>query len=97
MSDVLRLKNTTKACGSDYISHKLLKEEGPSFSHHLANLINNSINESAFPSDWKLAIVIPVYNKGDRTDMSNYRPISLLSCIGKVFERCVFKHLRNCC
>ena len=33
--------------------------------------------------------------KGDKTNVSNYRPISLLSCIGKVFEKCIFKHLHN--
>ena len=95
VSDVLRLIDTTKACGPDFISPKLLREGGPSLSHHLANLFNNSLNESTFPSDWKLANVIPVYKKGDKTDVANYRPISLLSCIGKVFERCVFKHLHN--
>ena len=43
----------------------------------------------------KHANVVPVHKKGDKTNVSNYRPISLLSCIGKIFEKCVFKHLHN--
>ena len=50
---------------------------------------------SYFPPSWKLANVVPIFKKGDKTNSANYRPISLLSCIGKVFERCVFKHLHN--
>ena len=77
------------------ISPRLLKEGAPVLSTHLANLFNKSIETSVFSSQWKLANVIPVHKKGDRTDASNYRPISLLSCLGKVFEKCVFKHMYN--
>ena len=87
VEDVLKLLNVSKSSGSDLISPRLLKEVAPVLSTHLANL--------CFPSEWKLANVIPVHKKGDRTDASNYRPISLLSCLGKVFEKCVFKHMYN--
>ena len=62
------------------------------------NIFNHSLVNSYFPPSWKLANVIPIFKKGDKTNSANYRPIkaiSLLSCIGKVFERCVFKHLHN--
>ena len=95
VEDVLKLLNVSKASGSDLISPRLLKEGAPVLSTHLANLFNKSIETSVFPSQWKLANVIPVHKKGDRTDASNYRPISLLSCLGKVFEKCVFKHMYN--
>ena len=95
VEDVLKLLNVSKSSGSDLISPRLLKEGAPVLSTHLANLFNKSIETSAFPSQWKLANVIPVHKKGDRTDASNYRPISLLSCLGKVFEKCVFKHMYN--
>ena len=78
VEDVLKLLNVSKASGSDLISPKLLKEGAPVLSTHLANLFNKSIETSVFPSQWKLANVIPVHKKGDRTDASNYRPISLL-------------------
>ena len=42
-----------------------------------------------------MANVIPLYKSKDSSNITNYRPISLLSCLGKVFERCVFKYLFN--
>ena len=44
---------------------------------------------------WKIVNIIPVYKKGDRTNATNDRPISLWNCLGEVFEKCVFKHLNN--
>ena len=93
--DVLGLLDINKANGPDLINPKLLKEGACVLAPYLANIFNASLSTSYFPTEWKLANVIPVFKKGDKTDVSNYRPISLLSCIGKVFERCVFKHLHN--
>ena len=93
--DVLGLLDINKANGPDLINPKLLKEGACVLAPYLANIFNASLSTSYFPTEWKLANVIPVFKKGDKTDVSNHRPISLLSCIGKVFERCVFKHLHN--
>ena len=95
VEDVLKLLNTSKASGPDLISPRLLKEGSDILSHQLARLFNTSLHTSYFPTVWKQANVVPVFKKGEKTNVSNYRPISLLSCIGKVFEKCVFKHLQN--
>ena len=50
-----------------------------------------SLQLGQFPTIWKEANVTPVYKKNDRQDDNNYRPISLLSCLGKLLERIVFK------
>ena len=44
---------------------------------------------------WKLANVIPIFNKGDKQLIKNYRPISLLSICGKMFEKIIFNNLYN--
>ena len=95
VSDILKTLDTSKASGPDFVSPRLLKEGKWSLARQLATLFNNSLHSSIFPSSWKLANIIPVFKKGDKSETSNYRPISLLSCIGKVFERCVFKYLHN--
>ena len=95
VNDVLKLIDGNKACGPDLVSPKLLKEGATVLTPHLCKIFNISLVSSIFPSDWKTANVVPVHKKGDRTNTSNYRPISLISCIGKVFEKCVFKHLHN--
>ena len=43
-----------------------------------------------YPDDLKLARVVPLYKKSDKTDVSNYRPVSILSIISKVFERVIY-------
>ena len=54
-----------------------------------------SLQSSCYPALWKDANVVPLFKKGERSQPGNYRPISLLSCIGKVFERVIFKHIYN--
>ena len=60
-------------------------------------LFNLSLSQSKFPSQWKKANVSPIYKKNDRQNDTNYRPISLLSCIGKILERIVFIKLYEYC
>ena len=68
-------------------------------SNHIAVpltiIFNDSLKAGKFPDMWKLAHVIPLYKKDDSSKVCNYRPISLLSCIGKIFERVVFKYVFN--
>ena len=49
-----------------------------------------------FPEDWKLAKVSPTHKTGERRDQSNYRPISVLSTIGRIFEKVVYEKLCEC-
>ena len=62
-------------------------------SSPLCSLFNQSLSLGIFPDIWKEAHVCPIPEGGDKTAVSNYRPISLLSNIIKVLERIVFKHL----
>ena len=54
-----------------------------------------SMQQNKFPSLWKKANVSPLFKKGDASQLNNYRPISLLSCVGKVMEKAVFKYTFN--
>ena len=75
-----------KACGIDGISAKTIKACKANISGPLSKLINFSIATSKFPDRLKEAQVIPVYKK-DPLDKQNYRPISILLFISKLYER----------
>ena len=91
---ILNLKDG-KACGIDLINHKLLKESLSVLSLSLSRIFNRSLSLGKFPNKWKLANLTPIFKSQEPHFVNNYRPISLLSCLGKVFERCVFKYVFN--
>ena len=61
----------------------------PGFNEVLTQVINASFEDGIFPDQLKLAKVVPIYKGGAKTDVSNYRPISLLSAFSKIFEKLV--------
>lgn len=54
-----------------------------------------SLREGVFPTLWKMAKVTPIYKSGDKKDVTNYRPISILNIFAKTFESLVYKHIYN--
>ena len=66
-------------CGFDQISAEILKMGAIVLVKPLTKIINQSIRTSKFPTKWKDSKVCPVYKKGDRQTLKNYRPVSLLS------------------
>ena len=72
-----------------------LKGTAHSVSKPLALLFNMSLVAHKYPQQWKQAVVLPLFKKDDKHNPTNYRPISLLSCVGKVFERVIYKHIHN--
>ena len=86
----LKPKNSA---GHDNISSKLLKEIVDIISRPISIIINQSLCTGIFPDKLKLAKVIPLFKKDDDKIFGNYRPISLLSSISKVFEKVAFDQL----
>ena len=93
--DMLCTLNANKAVGPDIISNRMLVSVKEEISKPLCSLFNKSLREKVFPSDWKIAHVIPLFKNGDKSLPSNYRPISLLFCVSKVLEKIIFKHVFN--
>ena len=84
----------SKATGLDNISAKLLRECPDLISISLTHLFNQSIKTGILPDEWKSARVTPLYkNAGKRNDMTNYRPISIVPVVAKVFERIIYDQL----
>lgn len=86
---IINSLNNSKSRGIDGISNSLLKKVAFNVSDILAHLFNRSILTGVFPNDFKNAIVIPLFKKGERQNTQNYRPISLLPTLSKVFEKAI--------
>ena len=56
-------------------------------------IFENILSTSLYPDMWKLANVSPIFKKGDKQSIKNYRPISLLPICGKMFEKIIFNNL----
>ena len=80
----------SKASDPDCVPVVVLKNCEPEISYILAELFNKCLMESYFPDCWKVSSVVPVFkNVGERSTAKNYRPVSLLSVVSKVFEKLV--------
>ena len=86
------LKNKS-SYGYDNISCVLLKKSKGILIKPLTLIINQSMNTGIFPDDLKISKVKPLFKRGDVAQISNYRPISLLPSISKVFEKVIFYQL----
>ena len=84
--DVRRLK-TGKAPGICGIVPEMLKAGGEVVVVWMTKVFNMVWREGVAPGDWRNAVIVPVYKKGSRLDCTNYRGISLMSIVGKVFAR----------
>ena len=84
----------SKATGPHSIPTEILKTIKLNICHPLNEIINLSFATGIYPDKLKVAKVIPIFkNKGDQLILSNYRPISLLSNINKIFEKLVYSRL----
>ena len=84
--------NVHKAYGPDQICPRVLKEGADQLAPSLVKLFNHSISNGVLPLEWVSANVTPVFKKGDKHCVSNYRPISLTYILCKVLERII--HLK---
>ena len=85
-------KNNTSP---DQIPFILLKNCAKSLTQPIANLFRMSLSRGELPKIWKKALIIPIHKKSDKSDPSNYRPISLTCSINKILENIIHTNLET--
>ena len=93
MFDQLIKLDPKKATPQEAIPPKILQENADLFSSPLTAFFNKLVVESTFPDELKLANISSLYKKDDRMRKQNYRPISLLQAISKIFDRIIYNQL----
>uniref|UniRef100_A0A1Y1M0F5 Reverse transcriptase domain-containing protein n=2 Tax=Photinus pyralis TaxID=7054 RepID=A0A1Y1M0F5_PHOPY len=84
-----------KSAGHDKINAEMLKNLGARGTEMLTKIFNKAWTTGKVPEDWKLGIIIPLFKKGDSRDCSNYRGITILSVVSKVYEHIMEARLRT--
>ena len=82
-----------KACQDTDIPTKIIRENCDIFADFIFQNFNNGIASSVFPASVKNANITPVHKKDFKNIDSNYRPVSILSNISKIYERCLYSQI----
>lgn len=97
-NDIVSCINTLKnssSTGYDEFSTKVIKYVAPIIAPVLSHIFNLCVDNGLFPDKLKISTIRPVHKKGRRDNMSNYRPIALLSIFSKVFEKIIYNSMSN--
>ena len=95
--NLTRKLNANKAAGPDNIHGKILKLSARGVAKPLSIIYNRCFHEGKLPKLWKVGSVVPVFKKGDKSNVENYRPISLTCLTMKIFEYCIRDELMSKC
>jgi hypothetical protein len=93
VEEIIRIMKPKAVHGFDGITANLIKASAQFISTPLAYICNKSLSTGTFHSRLKYSEITPIHKKGDKTDMSNYRPITLLPTFSKILEKVIYKRL----
>jgi len=95
LMNAIKTSKNRKATGADQINMELLKYGGLLLHLRILHLINQCWLESKIPATWQTAQIISLFKKGDRNNCENYRGISLLNAIYKIYSRVINNRLKS--
>jgi len=95
VKDAISSAKNNKSPGLDMITNELLKNGGIGLINSLVKLFNHLILLGSTPRDWNKGIIVPIFKKGNKNDLNNYRGITLTSCVSKIFNRIIANYISN--
>jgi hypothetical protein len=93
--NIMKKMKTDIATGPDNIPAKFIKPIFDYLAPHITNIINCCIQNHIFPSDWKRCKICPVQKINNPMELDHYRPISILPCLSKIYEKIMGKQIMN--
>lgn len=87
--------NKIKSNSPDGISATIFRRTVHMIKYPLFLLFEMSINTMIYPTEWKKSLITPILKSGDISNVENYRPISILSTISKIFDRVILKYMQT--
>ena len=87
--------DTSKSTQSEDIPFKIIKDNADIFANFILQNFNKCIIDGKFPDQLKKADVSPVFKKGNHNDKTNYRPVSILPSLSKVYERLIYNQINH--
>lgn len=98
LKSIIKSRNNKKSCGADNIPNYIIRKLGNRFIITLATILNQAFNIHYFPTYWKTALIITIHKNGKPNNQpESYRPISLLPCLSKIYERAIKDKLDEQC
>lgn len=91
--DAIKDLKVNKSIGPDKIPSYVVKGLADFFAYSLKIIFNLSVRLCTFPDTWKEAKICPIYKKGNKSEIINYRPIAILNVPAKVFENVIYKKI----
>ena len=95
VKDILKTLKVGKASGPDGINNVVLGQAANELATLLCHFFNFSKESCSLPVSWKTSNVCPIFKSGDPSIPSNYRLVSFLNTMEKVFEKIIYKHVFN--
>ena len=96
VNKILRNINSRKTTGPDKIPPKIVKMSANIIDSHLTNIINSDLKRNVFSDSAKVASIGPIFKgKGERSEIKNYRPVSILNYFSKVYERFIHENFMS--
>jgi hypothetical protein len=95
IKDIIKSLPWKNSSGFDEIPLRILKISMPLITSTLTYLCNKSLSKGSFPTSLKFSQITPIFKKGDKSELTNCRPISLLTSFSKFFEKLIYTRLNK--